>query len=255
MTLAPNSGTRAGPSESHFSRVGAAAAFAGLAVYVASAVLHPWTPPHETEAAFAHYATEPRWGLIHLGELLGVLLMSVAAIALAWRLRGGVPGVWAILAAAAMVVFAGVYAIFIAVDGVALGVMVNRWAGAAPGRRELLYETAFAVRQIEAGLFAIQWLMFGLAAGLFALAFFASADTPRRLRGPSGMGWLSAIASAGTLSFGVVQAQTGFSELSMAFQTGLYLGVVWIVAVGTYLWRHAKRGDGLDQAVHPAGGE
>ena len=78
-------------------------------------------------------------------------------------------------------VCASVYAVFIAVDGVALGIMVDRWAEAGPEQQELLYETAFAVRQIEGGLFRIQWLMFGIAAGLFAGAFFASAERPFRL--------------------------------------------------------------------------
>jgi hypothetical protein len=234
-----------GPSERHFSRTGAVAAILGLVVYAGSAVLHPWTPPHHTEAAFADYAAEHSWALIHLGELLGVLLMSTTAIALAWRLRRGVAGVWAVLGSAAIVVFAGVYAIFIAVDGVALGIMVDRWAAAGPDRQELLFETAFAVRQVEAGLFGIQWSMFGVAAGLFALAFFASDGTPFRRGWLSGMGWLSVIASAGTLAFGIVQARTGFSDTSMAFQTGLYAGVVWIVAVGVFLYRNPEHGDDL----------
>lgn len=60
------------PSERSFSHVGAAAAFLGVVVYFTSAVLHPGTPPHETRAGFEHYASEPYWGVIHLGELLGV---------------------------------------------------------------------------------------------------------------------------------------------------------------------------------------
>jgi hypothetical protein len=238
------------PSERHFSKVGAVAAISGLVIYGASAVLHPWTPPHETEAAFADYAVEPIWPLFHLGELLGILLMCAAIIALAWRLRRGVAGVWATLGGAAMVVCASVYAVFIAVDGVALGIMVDRWAEAGPEQQELLYETAFAVRQIEGGLFSIQWLMFGIAAGLFAGAFFASAETPVRLRWMSGMGWLSVVAGIGALSFGIVQAQTGYSDVSMAFQTGLYLGVVWVVAVGVFLYRHPKHTGALGEVSY-----
>ena len=233
-------------SERHFSKVGALAAISGLAIYGASnQILHPQTPPHETEAAFANYAVEPYWPLYHLGELLGILLMSAAIIALAWRLRRGVGGVWATLGGAAMVVCASVYAIFIAVDGVALGIMVDRWAEARPEQQELLYETAFAVRQIEGGLFSIQWLMFGIAAGLFAGAFFASAERPFHLRWLSVMGWLSVVASIGALSFGIVQAQTGYSDVSMAFQIGLYVGVVWVVAVGVFLYRHPEHTDTL----------
>ncbi|WP_224449212.1 hypothetical protein [Haloprofundus salilacus] len=160
-----------GPSERYFSNIGAFAAISGLVVYGVSSYIHPWTPPHHTHAAFSDYAVEGIWGLYHLGELLGILLMSAAILALAWRLRRGVAGVWATLGGAAMVVCASVYAVFIAVDGVALGIMVDRWAAAGPDQQELLYETAFAVRQIEGGLFSLQWFMFGVAAGLFAGRF------------------------------------------------------------------------------------
>lgn len=221
------------PCDSYFSRVGAICAVLGLAAYSTSAVLHPGTPPHETRAAFAHFAQEPLWGVIHLLELLGVLLMCVTGLALAWRLRRGAGGTWAFLAGAAMLVFAGVYAIFVAVDGVALGVMVRRLAEGGT-EQNLLFETAFAVRQVEAGLFGVQWFIFGIAVGLFAPAFIRS-EIDRRWR--VAMGALSALASLGTLAFGVVQSQTGFSAISMAFQTGLYLGVLWIAGAGIFLYR------------------
>lgn len=232
-------GTGSGESADHsFSRVGVISAILGLAIYTTAAVLHPGTPPHETRAAFAHYAEESLWGVIHLAELLGVLLMCVTGLALAWRLRRGTGGVWALLAGAAMLVFAGVYAIFTAVDGVALGVMVRRLAEAGM-EQNLLYETAFAVRQVEAGLFGIQWFVFGIAVGLFAPAFLRS-DIDRRWR--LGMVALSGLASAGTLAFGVVQSQTGFSPVSMTFQTGLYAGVLWIVAAAIVLYRFPAPG-------------
>lgn len=241
-----------GPSERHFSKVGALAAISGLLVYGASAFLHPWTPPHHTSEAFSDYATESGWALYHLGELLGILLMGAALLALTWRLRRGVAGVWAVLGGAAMVVCAGVYAVFVAVDGVALGIMVDRWAAAGPERQELLYETAFAVRQIEGGLFSLQWFMFGIATGLFAGAFFASAESPVRLGWLSGMGWLSVVASIGALAFGVVQAH-GYTDLSMAFQTGLLPGVIWVVAVGVFLYRNPVHLDTLDNGVQREG--
>ena len=236
------------PSERYFSKVGAVAAISGLLVYGVSAFLHPWTPPHHTHDAFSDYSVEGLWALYHLGELLGILLMSAAILALTWRLRRGVAGVWATLGGAAMVVCASVYAVFIAVDGVALGIMVDRWAAAGPEQQELLYETAFAVRQIEGGLFSLQWFMFGVAAGLFAGAFFASAESLIRLNWFSGMGWLSIVASIGALSFGIVQAH-GYTDLSMSFQAGLIPGIIWIVAVGVFLYRNQVHIERLDQGI------
>jgi hypothetical protein len=221
------------PAERSFSQVGAVAAPLGLVVYFTSVVLHPGTPPHETRAAFEQYAAEPYWGIIHLLELLGILLMTSAALALTWRLRRGRAGVWAVLGGVASAVFAGVYAVFAAVDGVALGVLVRRLA-ASGFDSNVLFEAAYAVRQVEAGLFALQWFMFGVAAAMYSAAFLRA-----ELSGKwsPGMGALSALASVGTLAFGIVQAQTGFTETSMAFQTGLYVGVFWIAAVGIFLYR------------------
>lgn len=218
-----------------FSRIGAVAGSVGILVYAASAILHPGTAPHHTEAAFSHYAAEPYWALIHLGELLGILLMTVAILAVAWRLRGGVAGIWAALGSAAILVFSSIYAVFIAVDGVALGILVRRWSEAAPGQQQLLFEAAYAVRQVEAGLFGVQWFVFGIAAGLLAAAFFARARHEPSRTWFLSMGWLSAAASLGTAAFGIAQAVTGFSEVSMAFQTGLLVAVLWIVAVAVFL--------------------
>jgi hypothetical protein len=229
-----HTGPRSGmPSDRSFSRVGAGAAFLGLIVYFTAAVLHPGTPPHETRAAFAHYADEPYWGVIHLAELLGILLMSATGLALSWRLRRGSAGVWAALGGAAMLVFAAIYAVFAAVDGVGLGVLVRRLA-AAGSDNIVLFEAAYAVRQVEAGLFALQWFMFGVAAALYAAAFLKAGEGSRWF---PVMAILSALASAGTLAFAVVQAQTGFTETSMGFQTGLYAGVLWILALGIFLIR------------------
>lgn len=234
------------PSERYFSKVGTVTAILGLVVYGVSAYLHPFTPPHHTRDAFSDYAVESLWAIYHLGEFLGILLMGAAIIALAFRLRRGVAGVWATLGGAAMVVCAGVYGIFAAVDGVALGIMVDRWAAAGPDQQELLYETAFAVRQIEGGLFSIQWFMFGIAAGLFAAAFFTSAESSARLDWFSGMGSLSAFASIGALSFAIVQAH-GYTDLSMAFQAGLMPGVIWIIAVGVFLYRNPVYAETLEE--------
>lgn len=244
MTQRTGPADPADPADRSFSRVGAVGAFLGLAVYFASVVVHPGTPPHETRAAFDDYAGAPYWGVIHLAELVGILLMSTAGLALSWRLRGGTAGVWAALGGAAMIVFAAVYAVFAAVDGVALGVLVRRLAAAGTDNT-VLFEAAYAVRQVEAGLFALQWFMFGLAAAMYSVAFFRTRTLGRW---SYGMAVLSAVASVGTLAFAVVQAQAGFTETSMAFQTGLYLGVLWIFAVGIFLARWPS--DGTAHALH-----
>ena len=50
------------------------------------------------------------------------------------------------------------------------------------------------------------------------------------------MGWLSAVAGAGAVVFGVMQVRLGFTELSMAFQVGLLPGFAWALAVAAFLY-------------------
>lgn len=90
----------------------------------------------------------------------------------------------------------------------------------------------------------MQWLMFGIAAGLFAVAFFASSERPYRSGWLSSLGWLSVLASIGALTFGTVQTWNGFTEDSMAAQTGLLFGVVWVATIGVFLYRHPERATG-----------
>ena len=234
-------------SEKHFSRVGSIAAISGLVIYQVFSMLHPRTPPYETEAAFADYAAEPYWVVIHLGEMLGILLIGAAALALSWRLRRGRAGAWATLGAAGAVAAVIIYGVYVAVDGVALRIMVDRWAAAGPDTRELLFETAFAVRQIEAGLVGVIWLLFGVAGLLYGGAFFAGAGTPFGPGWPSGMGWLGVAAGGGAAATGVVQAHTGFSALSMTVAgIGVPLFALWVLAVGVFLFREPEHDDELD---------
>ena len=62
------------------------------------------------------------------------------------------------------------------------------------------------------------------------------------------MGWLSIVASLGALSFGIVQAH-GYTDLSMAFQTGLVPGVIWLVAVGVFLYRNPVHIDTVGKGI------
>jgi hypothetical protein len=228
--------------------MGGIAAISGLIIYQIFLILHPHTPPYETEAAFADYAAEPYWVIIHLGEMLGILLIGAAALALSWRLCGGRAGVWATLGGAGVLVAVTAYGVYIAVDGVALKIMVDRWAAAGPDTQELLFETAFAVRQIEAGLVAVVWLMFGITGLLYGGAFFASAATSFRLGWLSGLGWLSVAAGIGAVGTGLVQAHTGFSDISMTVAgIGTPLFALWVLAVGVFLFRCPEHVAGLDQ--------
>jgi hypothetical protein len=110
-----------------------------------------------------------------------------------------------------------------AVDGIALKVMVDRWAAASPEEQALLFESAFAVRQIEIGLASIVLLVFGLTAILYGCALWISDEAS------SWLGGLGIATGLMLLVAAVMYAYMGFSGTAM---TGSMLGslllVIWM---------------------------
>ena len=167
-------------------------------------------------------------------QLLGVLLMSSALVLLLRRLSDGPGAEWAAVATAGVITSVAAAAALQAVDGVALKVMVDRWADAPASAKLLLLQTAIAVRQIEIGLASVTSLLFGLTVSKYGGALWLDARFPR---------WISALALAGgipTAIAGVTMAFTGFSNLAMGINlpAGSLL-MLMMLLVGVYGWRHS----------------
>jgi hypothetical protein len=223
------------PSSAYFSKVGGLAAILGVVVLFVATFLHPMdAQPSDPRAAFAEYAADQFWVASHLGQLLGVMLISGGLVSLSWRLRAGRADVWASLGAVGAVASLALSGALQAVDGIALKVMVDRWAAAAPDARPLLFEAAFAVRQIEIGLASMVNVFFGFTALLYGLALFSGGAS-------RWLGWLGIIAGAATVTSGILQAHTGFSEVAMAagMPSNLLL-LLWTLLVGAFLLRSSR---------------
>lgn len=224
-------------SADHFSKVGGLAAILGVAVLLVATYLHPMNaPPSDAPAAFAEYAADRFWVASHLGQLAGVVLISGGLISLSWRLRAGRAGVWATLGAVGAIASLALAGVVQAVDGIALKITVDRWSAAAPESQALLFEAAFAVRQVEVGAASIMILFLGLTATLYAAALLSSAD------GSKWLGWLGMFAGAATVASGIVHAHTGFSDIAMSISmpSALVL-LLWTVCVGILLLRVHSR--------------
>jgi hypothetical protein len=223
------------PSGKHLSRVGGIAAILGVVVLFAATWLHPLNAhPGDAPAAFAEYAREKTWVATHLGQLLGIILVSAGLIALSWKLRAGRAGAWALLAGLATVVSVALAAALQAVDGVALKFMVDRWASAPVETRAMVFEAAFGVRQIEIGLASLMEALLGFTVLLYGVALLLS---------PLGAVWLGVfgiLAGAANLASGIVQAHAGFSDIAMmTAMPSAVLVLLWSVCVGVFLIRRA----------------
>lgn len=211
----------------------AIAAFSGALLLLAGTYLHPMNAdPNVPLAAFTEYAADHHWVASHLMQLCGIALMVAALVLISRRMKSGPADAAASVAAAGAIASLAVAAALQAVDGVALKAMVNAWAAAPERDKQSLFQTAFAVRQIEIGLASISGLLFGLTVSVFGIALLIDRRFPK---------WLGFIAIAGgapTAVAGVVIACTGFSGLAMAIDmpSGALL-LCWMVALGVQVWR------------------
>ena len=222
-------------TEEHLARAGAVAAAIGAVTLFMATLLHPVSAdPNDPRAAFTEYAADRLWVASHLGQFLGIAILGVAFVALAASVEPGRPAAWGRIGVAGTAASVAAAAALQAVDGVALKIMVDRWARAAGHARTHAFEGAFAVRQVEIGLASLLSVLFGLTIMVFGLAMMLSRRFPR---------WLGGLGLAGglaTAAAGVAQAYTGFSPLAMTLSmpAGALL-LIWAMSTGVLLWRLA----------------
>lgn len=216
-------------------RGGGVAAIAGAVTLFAGTALHPMSAdPNDPLAAFAEYAADRLWIASHLTQFLGVALLGAALVALAAGLNteSGASASWGRVGAFGAAASVAVAAALQAVDGIALKVMVDRWAASSGEGRALAFEGAFAVRQIEIGLASLLSVTFGLTATVFGVALLSSAHFKRWL------GVFALIGGFGTIAAGLAQAYAGFSQAAMLLSmSASALLLVWAVALGIAMRR------------------
>ena len=208
-------------------------ALAGALLLTIGTWLHPMhADPNDPLAAFAEYAADTHWIASHLLQLLGVVCIVAALVLIAQRMTHGPAADWAALGMAGAIASLAGAAALQAVDGIALKVMVDSWAGADALMRPSLFHAAFGVRQVEIGLAGISSLMFGLTVVVYGIAFLVDGRAAK---------WIGALAiagGAGMMCAGVAIGYTGFSELSMLLNMpASLLLIAWLAAVGVLAWR------------------
>jgi hypothetical protein len=213
--------------------IGAACAMGGSGLLLLGTFLHPMgADPHQSVAAFTEYAADPLWVASHLTQLAGIALMIAALLILAKQLEAGSSDMWSRLGAAGAIASLAVAAALQAVDGIALKVMVDAWAAASAAQKEITFQVAFAVRQVEVGLASMFSLLMGLTVTVYGLALVAGRTYPKW------MGGLAIIGGVPTAVGGVVMAHTGFSGMAMAINmVASPILLAWMLALGVLMWR------------------
>jgi hypothetical protein len=230
-------------------RVGAVATILGVIILLVRQTTelmhsmgHPGNTPEDAAASFADYAAHEHWVAAHLLEFLGFAFVFGALVVVSWRLRFGRGRGWALLGALGAGVSLSLAAALQAVDGIALKVMVDRWADAPAESRDLLLEGAYAVRQIEGGLQALLFVVLGLTVFLYGIALVSDEGAP------SWLGVMGIAASPLTVATGVVVGHAPFEgltgvpgALAALLGIGMPLLLLWVLLLALFLFRNSGR--------------
>jgi len=220
-------------------RIGAVAAVSGIAVEVVMQFLHPsQADPNDSVAAFEEYAHSQIWADVHIGQFAGTLLIVLGLVALSRALsrQPRLAGALAVVGGVAAILVAAVFAVQMAVDGVALKGAIDAWTHAAPAEKAAAFQVADGIRWIEKGLSGF----FHLVNGTTLLALGLSMALGRAY--PRWLGWIGAAAGVGFLAGGRTVAHTGFSpQAGTVLQVALLLSLIFLIGSSVATWRRSRQ--------------
>jgi hypothetical protein len=173
---------------------------------------------------------------VHIGQLVGVLLIALTIVTVARSLsrQGGPSAAFAIAGGVGAVVLTAIFAVQMAVDGVALPGAIDAWLGASDPHRVSAFQVADGIRFIEKGLSGFFNVTNGIS--LAALGLAVAVGTAYR----RWIGWLGVLAGVGLVAGGVSVAHTGFSmEAAMILNGPFILGALFIIALCVSMWRRS----------------
>ncbi|HEX5533243.1 MAG TPA: DUF4386 family protein [Actinomycetales bacterium] len=226
------------PGEQPLFRLAAALGIAGLVlVLVMEVFLHPSRAhPNDSPAAFREYAASDAFTSIHIGDFIGTLCIVLAFVALYRVLsrQRGWPGAFATVGVVSALLVAAIFAVQMAVDGVALKAAVDAWVNAPPAEAPSAFRVADGIRDMEKGLSGFFQITNGVALLGLGLSIALGRCYPRWL------GIVGAVAGIGTLFGGWMTAHTGFSMAASRFSLPtVVLLAVFVVGVCVQMWRDA----------------
>lgn len=211
-------------------RWGSWAAIVGAVVALVSNLLHPRIDEFGDVVAteLQAVADSDAWIPIHLGILLGSLLITFALFALARSMKGGPGEGMARVALGSLLISAPVGIVTLGVDGYAMKEVADGLAGGDPAAAATIVHIGWAL------FMAFTITFIGITPALFGLAVVADPAYP------SGLGWGAALLGLLVAGDGVVGMLAGpSSAFFIVFTVGSGLLTVWVLALGVLLGRRA----------------
>jgi hypothetical protein len=208
-------------------RLAAVLLLAGVLITAIAGFLHPEGPAaNDHQSVFAIYAASKSWTAVHLGQFIGMAIITFGLVALFFALdaRSGTAR-WlnriALLSAGAAL---ALYGVLQAVDGVGLKQAVNAWASAESSDKAVRFAAAETVRWLEWAVRSYHSIVFGLALILFGAVIAVLGRVSRPI------GYLMALSGLCYVAQGWIIGSSGFSSANqIPTLLGIFLVVLWTV--------------------------
>jgi hypothetical protein len=174
---------------------------------------------------------------VHLGIVVGIILMLGGLVALRRSLATGRAAALAQLGLAAAVAGVALGVVLVTLDGVAAPVLAQTWAEAAPGEQETALAILVATQTLDFALASAFNILFaGVTFILFGLAVAVSHTYPRWL------GWVAVMAGVLSIGAGMVQAFVGEPTVASRVLTiiGPTVITTWLLVIGVLQVRLAR---------------
>jgi hypothetical protein len=208
-------------------RLAAVLLVAGVLVTAIAGFLYPeGANANDHSTIFAIYAASRSWTAVHLGQFIGMMIITFGLVALFFALdvRSGV-ALWlnrfALLSTGAAM---ALYGVLQAVDGVGLKQAVNAWASAENGDKAARFAAAETVRWLEWAVRSYHSFLFGLALILFGAVIAVTGRVSRPI------GYLMALSGLCYVAQGWIIGSSGFSSANqIPTLLGIGLILIWTV--------------------------
>jgi hypothetical protein len=218
-------------SERALYRIGSWAAIVGAVVALVTNLLHPRISEFGdyVEAELRAVRDSDGWIAIHLGLLLGSLLIILGLFAFARSLKGGPAEGWARLALGSLLIAAPVTVMTLMVDGYTTKAIADATAQGSAGSGVAAVELGWAL------FMGLIITFLGITPMLFGVAVAVDG------RYPVGLGWGAALLGAVCVVDGVVGTVAGPSgAFFLVFTAASGLLTLWVLLLGVYLGRLAR---------------
>jgi hypothetical protein len=220
-------------------RAAAACGVVGSVLLLVANAAHPRPSTADVgeHQAFLRLAADSNaWLVIHVGIMLGALLMLAALVGLFFSLRDD-PRAWLARPALAAALVGGAVGLVQHSIDAAYGKVADDWAAAAAADKASLARIAAALEDVDFTMLSVNIVVFfGLSFVLFGLAVLPGTRYPRAL------GWVAVAGGIGAAVAGAIQLFTGPSVVTLfVFPVFAALLSLWTLVMSVLLWRRTSQ--------------